>query len=76
VYVSYIDVTDVLEGTSTIDWLKKMIGCLKQVPGKRKSIDCLSQTYSLSLSLSSFYMIDVSLSRDIAFSSSKTKLIN
>jgi hypothetical protein len=51
VYVSYIDVTDVLEGTSTIDWLKKMIGCLKQVPGKRKSIDCLSQTFSLSRSL-------------------------
>jgi hypothetical protein len=49
-------VTDVLEGTSTIDWLKKMIGSFKQVPGKRKSIDCWLQTFSLSLSL--FFLYD------------------
>jgi hypothetical protein len=52
-----MDVTDVLEGTSTIDWLKKMIGCFKQVPGKKKSIDCLSQTFSLSLNLTLFFFI-------------------
>ncbi len=53
--VCFLYVTDVLEGTSDIDWLKNMIGCLKQVPGKRKSIDCHKHFLALSLSLFSFY---------------------
>ena len=50
-----INVTDVLQGTSDIDWLKKMIGCSKQVAGKRKSIDCHNHSFSLSL----FYILYV-----------------
>jgi hypothetical protein len=50
--VCFLYVTDVLQGTSDIDWLKNLIGCLKQVAGKRKSIDCHKHVlFSLALSL-------------------------
>lgn len=81
--VCFLYVTDVLQGTSDIDWLKKMIGCLKQVPGKRKSIDCHKHFLSLSpsLPLFSFYIISMSIKprHSLLFNSlskKKTDLIN
>ncbi len=69
-----IYVTDVLEGTSDIDWLKNIIGCFKQVPGKKKSIDCHKHFLSLSLSLVFLYYVYKKSSRDISLS--ETDLIN
>ena len=36
--VSFLYVTDVLEGTSNIDWLKNMIGCFEAGARKEKII--------------------------------------